>query len=476
MSIYSRILLPYVLSLAIGSVVAWWLATGFIAAALHSRLEDGLQRAVAHLAQGRLPIAPDLVARLGALIGGDLTLIPRGPDPAPALATADLPPPVAAALREPPGDGRHRVRVGDVPYSVVVQPLSPALDARYAALAASAPLTEIDAASRRIAVLLGALALGGTLILAWIAHLGARDITGPLQRLAAVAGRIATGDLNARSDRRGPAELRALAGALDDMAERLAAYQAEAARRNRLSALGELSARMAHEIRNPLTAIRLHVQLLGEALDETRGATPGETQADRGQRRTIAGLLKEIDRLELVVATSLGLARPAGAGLVEADLGALVREVAALVGPQLAHRRIDLILAGGPVPTARLDADGIRQVLFNLVNNAADELEAGGIIRISTGLEPAIEPGRGALTLAVEDSGPGIAPERAADLFQRGESRKPHGLGLGLTISREICEGLGGSLRVETSRDLGGALFLVRLPLAPPPRDPGGPP
>jgi hypothetical protein len=143
----------------VGSLIAWWVAASFAAEAMHSRLEGELQRATGYLAEGRLPIAPDLVARLGALIGAELTLIPPTLGP-----TAALPPSVAAALAEPVGNGLHRVRVNDTPYSVVVQPLRPLVDARYAALAASAPLGEVDAATGRIAALLGALALGGTLL------------------------------------------------------------------------------------------------------------------------------------------------------------------------------------------------------------------------------------------------------------------------------------------------------------------------
>ena len=253
----------------------------------------------------------------------------------------------------------------------------------------------------------------------------------------------------------------------------LSDYQAEATRRSRLSALGELSARMAHEIRNPLTAIRLQLELLGETLDAAARRSPGGGQASRDIAagwETIARLLKEIDRLELVVATTLGLARPMGVGLAVVDVCALIRDVAALMARQLAHRQIDLTLTGSAVPTATLPVDSIRQVLLNLINNAADALEGGGNIRITTGLDP-----EGAyLILAVEDDGPGLDPDQAAVRSTSAASRKPHGLGLGLTISREICQGLGGEIRADASPDLGGARLRVQLPLAPAAQQPIG--
>ncbi len=447
MSIYARIFLPFVLALAAGAVGAWWLASALLADSLARRLEDQLGRAVAELASGRLPLSAELLDRLGALLGAELVPIPADASPEPAAETT-----VAfAALRlleQSPEGGAGRFQRGDTAFSLVVRPVGPGLDPRYRALAAATALTEIDRASRRVGLLLGGAAVAGTLVLAWVAHRTARGITRPVGVIAVLAGRLATGDLGARARVEGARELVALGAAIERMAERLARYQAELAERNRLSALGELAARVAHEIRNPLTAIKLHAELLAE------------TAQDPADRRRLESVLSEIRRLELVVASTLSLARPASGDLAAGDLNALVQSVADLLRPPLAHRRIVLECRLGPLPLAPLDGDRIKQVLLNLANNAADELPNGGLIRIETGLEAE----GGGIWLAVEDSGPGLGRTGPAEVLRQGRSGKPHGLGLGLQICSEIAAAHGGSLRAEASPALGGARFVLSLP------------
>ncbi len=415
MTIYSRIFLPIVLALAAGATGAWWLATTLMTDSLTDRLEDQLGRAVAELASGRLPLSADLLDRLGALLDAEVRLVPANAGEEGATASAI----VAAAARllghSPMGGAGHFHR-GDTRYSLVVRPIDAGLDPRYRALAAATALTGIESASRRVARLLGWAALGGTLVLAWVAHRTARSINRPLGEIADLAGRLATGNLQARSRIEGARELVALGKAIEQMAERLARYQAQIAERNRLSALGELAARVAHEVRNPLTAIKLHVELLAD------------TAQSPDDQRSLEAILNEINRLELIVSTTLSLGRPAGDDLVAGDLNALIETVAALLGPQLAHRRITLECHLQPLAPTFLNQNRLKQVLLNLVNNAADALPKGGRIWITTG--PA--PGGEGILLAVEDSGPGIAPTRQPGLIGSGRSDKPHGLGLGL--------------------------------------------
>jgi signal transduction histidine kinase len=437
MSIYARIFLPFLAAVVVAASLAWGLATTLLADSLGGRLEAQLERAVAELAGGRLPLSADLLDRLGALVGAELLLIPRAGQASGPVADA-----AARMLARTPAGGAARFLAGDAPYSLVVRPIAANLDPRYQALAAATPLTEVEQTSERVGRRLGAASLAGIAVLAWVAHRTARRITDPLAAIGELAGRLATGDLQARSRIEGPHELVALGGAIDRMAERLERYQAAIAQRNRLSALGELAARVAHEIRNPLTAIKLHAELLAESVQ-----APADRQA-------LATVLNEIRRLELVVADTLSLARAGTLSRTDTDLSALAGDVAALLAPQLAHRGIALECRLPPLAPARLDPDRIRQVLLNLLSNAADELPEGGRIRVTTAEEDGTT-----LLLTVEDSGPGLRPEGAA-----GRSGKPHGLGLGLAISREIAAQHGGRLHADASAALGGARFVLRLP------------
>ena len=264
MSMYGRVVLPYVLALVTGALMAWWLVTSLLSDSLTQRLEDQLERAVAELAAGRLPLSEDLLDRVGHLLGAELALLPATPsadDPGPSpLTTAAL-----RVLGESPDGGASRIHRSGAPYSLVVRPIRAGVDPRYRALAAGTALTEVQQSSRRIAALLGAGVLTGTLLLAWAGHRAARAITVPITTLSELAARLATGDLRARVPVTGAPELVALGTSIERMADHLADYQSRLLEANRLSALGELAARVAHEIRNPLTAIKLHAELLRES-------------------------------------------------------------------------------------------------------------------------------------------------------------------------------------------------------------------
>ena len=440
--IYVNIFLPLALSVAVGAMAAWWIAKTLVADTLQAQFEQQLGRTANLLAQTRLPLSPEILRRLGELLGAELLLLPSsGEDPG-----SDDHSRRAQARRVledwrtgEPRRGAHR------DYGLALAPIAPGLSGDARAIAAIAPLTEVDDASRQVALQLGGLALAGTLLVAWAAHWVARRMTRPLSELESQARRLSEGRLAARSAVSGPRELASLGGALNRMADQIQAYQQAVAERSRLAALGELAARVAHEIRNPLTAIKLHGELLAESA------------AGDADRRALATVLNEVRRLELVVANTLSLGRPGTGVLADADLNALVASVADLLRPQLAHRRIELECRLAPLAPAPLDGDRIKQVLLNLASNAADALPDGGRIRITTG--PGAD-GAG-LLLTVEDSGPGLA--RAEATVGSG-SDKPHGLGLGLRICREIAAEHGGRLSAETSAALGGARFVLSLP------------
>jgi len=210
-----------------------------------------------------------------------------------------------------------------------------------------------------------------------------------------------------------------------------------------------MAARIAHEVRNPLTAIKMQMQLLSEAV--------GVTDKPR-----VARVLEEIGRLELIVASTLTMARPQRLDTRPLDLTAEVSAVCELFAAQLAHRHISLTTQFQPGITCNLDGDRFKQVVFNLLTNAADAMPAGGTIRVSTRREEQ----RGQVLLAVEDSGPGIDAEQQDTLFKTAGSGQVNRLGIGLRLSRELVELHGGSISADRSPELGGARFTVRFPAA----------
>ena len=453
LSIHLRIMLPLVLSLGIAAVAGWWTGVHLVSATLQDRLEAQLLRAGAVLADGGLPLTRKLIARLGRLIGGEIFLLGAGGTigltsnemPDSALAGA-----VSRLHRAAPG-GRRSVNVtaGGLPYAVVLAPLPAGRDPRFTAVAVAASLADLREATARAAAWLALIAALGMTVLAGLVHRVTSGISRPLDRLSRMARRIATGDRTVREQIDRPPEIRALASTLNEMVERLREYEAQASEQTRLAALGNLAGRVAHEVRNPLTAIKMQLQILGESVPD-------------GERTLVADLLAEIRRLELLVAGIVEHARPAQFSLRPTDLNAVAREVGSLFKPQLAHNGIDLELQLTATPaTLSLDPDGLRQILVNLLVNARDALPEGGTIIVlscTRGSPP------DSVMLRVADSGPGVSPQDAETLFASSISRKRDGLGLGLRLCKELAEAQKGTIRL-ISGPLPGACFEIEFPV-----------
>jgi signal transduction histidine kinase len=232
-------------------------------------------------------------------------------------------------------------------------------------------------------------------------------------------------------------------------------------RADRLAAVGELAATITHEIRNPLSSIRGTVEILRE-----------DFPASSPKAEFFEILLKETDRLNKVVEEYLGLARSKAEEGTTAlvDLADLTRQTAALVGVQTAKRGVRLTTAiDVPLPV-RGNPVHLKQVLLNLLLNAAQATPPGGEIRVSgnaraglvKGLEYRDVEGRLA-EVAVEDEGPGIPESDLAQVFLPFYTTRPEGTGLGLAISLRIAEAHGGTLTAENVPG-GGARFVLSLP------------
>ncbi|MBN9118836.1 MAG: hypothetical protein J0I06_06700 [Planctomycetes bacterium] len=233
-----------------------------------------------------------------------------------------------------------------------------------------------------------------------------------------------------------------------EVVAQLQRQECEALRAEQLAAVGQLAASIAHEVRNPLTSIKL---LVGAAL--TGHCPRGLSETD------LQVIHNEVGRLERKVQSLLDFARPLEFGSAPHDIAEVVRQVLDLVRERLALHsvRLTVDLPPGPV-AAELDADQFKGVLVNLVFNALDAMPAGGAlgVRLARGAD-------GAVRLTVEDTGPGIDAKVADRLFTPFFSTKPTGTGLGLSVSRRIVQAHGGTL-TAVNRAAGGACFTITLP------------
>lgn len=229
------------------------------------------------------------------------------------------------------------------------------------------------------------------------------------------------------------------------------ATQAELVRRERLAAVGEIAATVAHGLRNPLASIRAAAEVGQEDLSEP--SLIGETLGD---------IVMEASRLEERIAGVLDFARPVRARLASGDVNGLVAAFFAdLRGRVPKTTRLVLELEPG-VPPIDFDAAQLREALGALAQNA---LEAGGgLVTIRSSLERG-ENGHRSVTLSVTDTGPGIGPDRIHRVFDLFYTTKPSGTGVGLTVAKRLVEAQGG--RLEVTSQPTQTTFRIRLPLQP---------
>lgn len=229
-------------------------------------------------------------------------------------------------------------------------------------------------------------------------------------------------------------------------------------RQEKLASLGMLAAGVAHEIRNPLTAIKARLFTQQKVL---KAGTPEQIDAE------VIG--HEINRLERIVKDVLLFARPSEPEFVVVPAGEPLRQVEALLGKQLSEANIRLVVEEHPGASIRIDMQQLQQVLINLVQNAADSIGQNGSITLRTRTENLRRSERmqSVVVLEVADTGKGISPEVEKRLFDPFFTTKDAGTGLGLPIAARIVEKHGGSLSYQTQVGH-GTTFGIVLPRVEP--------
>ncbi len=267
-------------------------------------------------------------------------------------------------------------------------------------------------------------------------------------------------------------ELRQNQARLEAAYHDLQAAQHRLVQAERLATIGQISAKVSHEVRNPLSSISLNVELLG---DELQSLPP-----DR--REEVATILKairsQVDILSAVTEEYLRFARLPKPKPERVALGSVVRGLAEFVGEEMGARGVGLAVdVSDDLPTLWLDPGQIRQALLNLVRNAADAMPGGGTIRLGAEVRGQRTEDRDQksevsnlpqppvvwVELTVSDTGPGIPEEHREKIFEAFFTTKDGGTGLGLAIVRQIVEDHGGTVACERQAG-GGTMFRLRLP------------
>ncbi len=296
---------------------------------------------------------------------------------------------------------------------------------------------------------IGAVAL---MLFTLLAAIIASRLSRPIHQLRAQVARLARGDfrtgpLPARND-----ELRDLAQGINSLAEQLAEMRRAIQRAERLTLLGQLSGGLAHDLRNDVTGARMAVQL------HKRACRQGDDESLDVALRQLALTEEHLQRF-LAAGQQEQLKR------VACRIEDIVANVAQLVEPACRHRKVELTIvpvgAGAAethVPRLEADPEQLRHLLMNLILNAVEAAGPGGWVRIEHGSH-----GDRYCYLRVLDSGAGPPHEFVERLFEPFSTTKPEGVGLGLTVARQVAESHGG--RLEFSRRNGATCFELSLPL-----------
>lgn len=224
---------------------------------------------------------------------------------------------------------------------------------------------------------------------------------------------------------------------------------------DKLVLLGQLSAGVAHELRNPLAAVNLNLQVLQRKIDKERPEAPYVDMALQG-----------VERISKIVDVTLNFSRPAMPDVQMIDINQLIPNVLDLTRSSIKKKDvvIDLDL-DKELPRVSADSKQMQQVFINLVTNAIDAIDVKGKIEIQTYREDGSKSNEGSyVVVSVKDNGIGMPPEELTKIFNPFFTRKAEGTGLGLPITQRILHQHNGIVDVESQKGV-GTTFYVKLPI-----------
>jgi hypothetical protein len=283
----------------------------------------------------------------------------------------------------------------------------------------------------------------------------------PLQELSAKMAQVEDGDLTVRLDASSPDEVGQLMTRFNSMVDRLSQAQSELQqyhfqqmeRADRLASVGEMSAGIAHEIKNPLAAISGAITILAS-----------DFPANDPRHEVIAKVLEQIARLDRVTTDLLYFGKPGKPAFNYVDVNDLLKKTLFFVAQHPEARNINQVQElTRNLPPVWVDEKQLQQVFFNVIINAIQAMRAGGTLLVNTDQSQA--GGHQFVEVLIGDSGPGIAPEDLERIFTPFFTTKTQGTGLGLAICKQLVEYQGGKIRVA-SRLGEGTRVTIELPVA----------
>jgi signal transduction histidine kinase len=316
-------------------------------------------------------------------------------------------------------------------------------------IAVIAQSSELIAATKALTRTVLIAATLSVLVMVLVSQVVARRVTAPLDALVAFTRDVSPSGSTQRA-RVGNDEVGRLAAAFNDMLDRLDRSRDALVRSEKLALAGLIAARVAHDVRNPLSSMKIQAQLLDACLgDQTKS------------RKLLDAVMRDIQQLESVVRDLIELARPGELKCHPESIKTVVTDVLQQLAAQLSYRKIVVdAKVAEHLPLVDLDLARFRQVLINLIGNAADAMPTGGTLLIAAAL------GEGpSVVLDVCDDGVGIDPAVRDRVFDPFVSTKRDGVGLGLVNAKAVVESHGGALHLDAQVPKGTRARIV-LPVS----------
>ena len=448
--LHYRVVIPFAVAAAAAMSLSAYLTRRATEEAFRERIESQIVSAASLLAESGFALTPSVIGSVRAIADADVVTFTREGRVLTSTMDTRRAAQVAETLRGTIGQdlpGRPVVRRvpcdGECYAAVEIVRARPGM-----AVAVIARGTELAAATGGLTQTILAGAVVGLVLLLLVGQLVARWVTAPIERLVRFTQAAGEGDLAERAAE-GRDEVGRLGSAFNGMLNRLAASREALVRNEKLALAGLFAARVAHDIRNPLSSIKMQTQLLQRRLaagDDRTGAS-------------LAAISGDVLQVESVVRNLLEVARPGAVRRRPADLNTLVRDCLAQTGPRLSYRHIrQEVRLAEDLPALSLDADRLQQAILNVIHNAADAMTSRGVLRVETAA------GATDVTLTIVDDGEGVPAEVLERIFDPFVTTKPDGVGLGLVNARDVVQQHGGTIALapESPR---GTRVTITLPL-----------
>lgn len=450
-SIQSKIVFPYTFLFAV--VIA---ATALVTIAIvYRQMDKRIEEQMGHVAEniGEFLLSDEFLSNINikAVLGADIIAYEHNGVVTATTLDRDIVEEVMSAIGGPDVEAAlsrsdNKSVVKDIrylgqPHKVIYRRVKTLGVGEDSTLSLIVSMAEIDLAKRRLGKIIGLVAISGVLLVAIVGIIIARSITAPVKQLVEVTEQIASGDLEAEATVKASDEIGALAGSINQMTRELKRSRDKLVQSEKLAAVGQLAAGIAHEIRNPLTSVKMIVQLLR-----------GRFQEDEAGLESVQAILDEIDRLEIIINGLLDFARPMELALKPTNVTDVMNDVLRFMEADMRHRKIELInRVDETLPEVMLDADRMKQVFMNVILNAMQAMPEGGKLNIDYHYDAEIR----SIQVNISDTGVGMSQEVLDHAFEPFFSTKSGGAGLGLANVKKIMEQHGGNIQIETAEGQG---------------------